>query len=302
MPSKRKASVIPLYKRRPLNHILTCVICMSSAGQIAFAEPLETSKDGSERQFTTRDIFRATELRLVQGTAAGFSVEGVAGISGTAIPVRIRLPFQVEESVGAGAARRFLMFRGLPDGLTLSSGFRTRNVWIVAINDVGNLKINIPPDYQGNVPVEVLLYRGETKTPESRTISVDIIPPGQTVAEAGTDAAAKQTFTDKRTRTQSRGALGALQEEAELLSQGEIHLRNGNIVFARVLFEELAARGSARGAFAVAQTYDSTVLQQIGAVGIQGDVEKAKSWYRKAAELGNTPPVDILSSLKKDRQ
>ena len=87
-----------------------------------------------------------------------------------------------------------------------------------------------------------------------------------------------------------------------MLSQGETHLRNGNVVFARVLFEELAARGSARAAFAVAQTYDPAVLQQIGVVGIQGDVEKAKSWYRKAAELGNAAPVDILSSLKKARQ
>ena len=278
---------------------------MSAAGPNAFAEPQETNarpSEGSERNLTARDIFRTTELRLVQGTAAGFSVEGVAGISGTAVPVRIRLPAPIDEGAGGSAGRRFLMFRGLPDELTLSSGFRTRNVWIVAVNDAGNLRINIPPDYRGNFPVEVLLYQGETKTPESRTISIDIIPPGQTVAEARTDAALKQTLPDRQARPQSLGALGALKEEAELLSQGEIHLRNGNIVFARVLFEELAARGSARGAFAVAQTYDSAVLQQIGAVGIQGDVEKAKSWYRKAAELGNTAPVDILSSLKRDRQ
>ena len=301
----RKALVVPLYKRHPLKHVITCLICMSAAGPIAFAEPLETNvrpNGGSEWHLTARDIFRSTELRLVQGTAAGFSVEAVAGISGTAVPVRIRLPSQIDEGAAGNAARRFLMFRGLPDDLTLSSGFRTRNVWIVAINDVGNLRINIPQNYQGNVPVEVLLYHGDMKTPESRTISIDIIPPGQTVAEARTDAAPKQPLPDRPARPQSLGALGALKEEAELLSQGEIHLRNGNIVFARVLFEELAARGSARGAFAVAQTYDSTVLQQIGAVGIQGDVEKAKSWYRKAAELGNTAPVDILSSLKKDRQ
>jgi TPR repeat protein len=68
-----------------------------------------------------------------------------------------------------------------------------------------------------------------------------------------------------------------------------------------VLFEELAARGVAQGAFAMAQTYDPQVLEQMHVVGVLGDVEKAKYWYRKAAELGNIPPLDILSSLKKER-
>ncbi len=269
---------------------------MSSAGQTAWGD------ESSDKQLTFQDIFRATELRLVQESSSGFSVEGVAGISGTATAVKIRLPSQIDESAGSNATRRFLMFRGLPDELTLTSGFRTRNVWIVAVADVGNLKLNIPATYWGNIPVEVLLYQGETKTPESRTISIDIIPPGPTVADARTGADPKQPVPNKPARTQSLGPLGALQEETELLSQGETHLRNGNVVFARVLFEELAARGSARAAFAVAQTYDPAVLQQIGVVGIQGDVEKAKSWYRKAAELGNAAPIDILSSLKKDRQ
>ncbi len=286
--------LFPLYKRRALNHVLACVVGMSCAGQIAWGE------ENSDRQLTFQDIFRTTELRLVQETADGFAVEGITGISGTAIAVRIRLPSQADESAGSKATRRFLMFRGLPDDLTLTSGFRTRNVWIVGAADAGSLKLNIPPTYRGNIPVEVLLYQGETVTPESRTISIDIISPGQTVAEARTGADAKQPVNNKPARTQSLGAHGALQGERELLSRGETHLRKGNVVFARVLFEELAARGSARGAFAVAQTYDPTVLQQTGAVGIQGDVEKAKSWYRKAAELGNAAPLDILSSLKKD--
>ena len=286
----------PLCKRRARNHVLACLVCVSSAGQTAWGE------ENLDKQLTFQDIFRATELRLVQESSSGFSVEDIGGISGAATAVKIRLPSQIDESAGSNATRRFLMFRGLPDELTLTSGFRTRNVWIVAVADVGNLKLNIPPTYWGNIPVEVLLYQEETKTPESRTISIDIIPPGQAVADARTGADAKQPAANKPARTQSLGALGALQEETRLLSQGETHLRNGNVVFARVLFEELVARGSARGAFAVAQTYDPAVLQQIGVVGIQGDVEKAKSWYRKAAELGNAAPLDILSSLKKDRQ
>ncbi|MGB0083919.1 MAG: tetratricopeptide repeat protein [Rhodomicrobiaceae bacterium] len=92
------------------------------------------------------------------------------------------------------------------------------------------------------------------------------------------------------------------EEEKQVLAEGEAQLRSGNIVFARVLFENLASHGSAEGAFAVAQTYDPTVLKQIGAVGVQGDVEKAKFWYGKAAELGKGPVTDILGAVKQEGQ
>ncbi len=87
------------------------------------------------------------------------------------------------------------------------------------------------------------------------------------------------------------------EEEKQMLADAEAQLRSGNIVFARVLFENLASHGSAQGAFAVAQTYDPTVLKQIGAVGVRGDAEKAKFWYGKAAELGKAPVTDVLGAL-----
>ena len=204
----------PLYKRRARSYVLVSLVCVSSAGQTAWSE------ENPDKQLTFQDIFRATELRLVQGTASGFSVEDIAGISGTTIALKMRLPSQIDEGAGSNATRRFLMFRGLPDELTLTSGFRTRNVWIVAVSDVGKLKLNVPPNYQGKIPVEVLLYQGETKTPESRTISVDIIPPGQTVAEAPADAAPKQKAPGKPARTQSPGALGALQAGDRVAESG----------------------------------------------------------------------------------
>jgi hypothetical protein len=299
-PTRHKALVVSLRERCPLYHILTCLICLSSAGLIASAEPGAPSEKLAEQQLTFRDVFSATPLRLVQATSDGFAVDGITGIAGTAIPVRIRLPSQIDENTGTRSNRRFLMFRGLPDGLTFSSGIRTRNVWIVAVKDIGDLMLNIPPNYEGNFAVEALLYQGETESPERQTISIDISPPN--VAALPDDVVTHETPPDRPARVQPGDSLRALKEETELLSKGETHLRNGNVISARALFEELAVRGSARAAFAVAQIYDPVVLQQIGAVGISGDVEKAKSWYRKAAELGSIPPVDILSALKKDRQ
>lgn len=87
------------------------------------------------------------------------------------------------------------------------------------------------------------------------------------------------------------------EEETALLGQGAEQIQSGNIVFARLLFEQLAANGSARGTFELARTYDPAVLQQLGAVGIQGDKAKARSYYEKAAELGSAQGAEMIGAL-----
>jgi TPR repeat protein len=249
------------------------------------------------------EFLPANRLRLIAAPADTFSVEGVTAAPGSAVDIKIRIPDQAGDDASAKSTRRFLMFRGLPEGFTLSAGFRTRNTWIVAINDVSGLKLNIPPHHRGSVSVEVLLYRGEAERPSVQIMSVQIAHPpadARTAATPEKDTGGEPP-ADSAVKAQSRPSTAPSKEEEELLRQAANHLRDGNIVFARVLFEEAAARGSAQGAFAMAQTYDSTVLEQLRVVGIQGDLEKAKYWYRKAAELGNIPTVDILSSLKKER-
>ncbi len=235
----------------------------------------------------------AAPLLLVEDRAAGFSIDGVAGAPGTAVPFTIRLPSQIGEG-NTEQSLRFLMFRGVPDDVTLSAGFRTRNTWIVGIKDAGNLQLYIPAGRGKGFALEVLLYRGGSATPEKRTATVEISPAALPTASASVskDAAPSEPSTRKPP---------ALSKEDEaLFDQGSRHLRDGNIAFGRVVFEELAARGSAQGAFAAAQTYDPAVLEQLHVVGIQGDLEKAKYWYRKAAELGGSATIDILSSLRKE--
>jgi hypothetical protein len=242
---------------------------------------------------------RRAQFRLVQAPGPGLAVEAITGVSGTSIPLKLTLPGAAADPA-AGSARRFLMFRGIPEPFTLSSGFRTRNAWVVSADHASGLRLNVPRDYSGAFAIEVLLYRGETENPERQMLSVEISTATRPAAAPQPEVSASPPATDKPAET-PREVAAVPAAELELLSRGEQHLRNGNIVFARALFEELAARGSARGAFAVAQTYDPAVLEQIGAVGVQGDSEQAKHWYRKAAELGNVVPVDMMSALKKER-
>ncbi|MBI4724337.1 MAG: sel1 repeat family protein [Rhodomicrobium sp.] len=209
-----------------------------------------------------------------------------------------QLPSDLDSDTAAKAPSTFVIFKGIPEGIVLSSGFHRPNLWIVAINNIKNLSMTFPPTYQGDFTIDVFLYRGETVAPEKRTIAVHVSLPQASPPMSADSAATSQSASEKPARTQAHRALSlSKEEERELLSQGLAQLKNGNIVFARLLFEQLATAGSALGLFELARTYDPTALEQLGAVGVQGDPEKAKELYRKAAELGSAAAPKMLGAL-----
>ena len=78
------------------------------------------------------------------------------------------------------------------------------------------------------------------------------------------------------------------QEEDQLLQRASGLMKRGDVTGARLLFEHLAFRGSALGAFALAQSYDPRHLNKLYVRGLTGDQKQADYWYRRAAELGGT--------------
>jgi TPR repeat protein len=86
-------------------------------------------------------------------------------------------------------------------------------------------------------------------------------------------------------------------EIALLNKQGEQFVANGDFVTARLMFQRAAQTGDANAAMALAATYDPLVLARLGAVGVGGDVEKARSWYQKAESLGAPEATHRLSLL-----
>ncbi len=75
-------------------------------------------------------------------------------------------------------------------------------------------------------------------------------------------------------------------DEDKLLQRASGLLKQGDVTGARLLFEHLAYRGSALGAFALAQSYDARYLEKLYVRGLAADQTKADFWYRRAAELG----------------
>ncbi len=71
-----------------------------------------------------------------------------------------------------------------------------------------------------------------------------------------------------------------------MLKKGQSLIAVGDIASARLILTRLAEMGMADASYALASTYDATVLARLHVVGIQPDPEKAKAWYAKAAEQG----------------
>jgi hypothetical protein len=89
----------------------------------------------------------------------------------------------------------------------------------------------------------------------------------------------------------------AAEEIALLIKQGEQFVASGDFVTARLMFQRAAQAGDATAAMALAATYDPLILAKLGAVGVGGDVEKARSWYQKAESLGAPEATHRLSLL-----
>jgi hypothetical protein len=100
----------------------------------------------------------------------------------------------------------------------------------------------------------------------------------------------------KRSAESSERHLDAF-EIALLMKRGTEFVSNGNIGAARSMFRLAAEAGDAAAALAVAETYDPSVLEKLGAKGITPDVALAQQWYEKARALGLTASPGRLVGL-----
>lgn len=87
--------------------------------------------------------------------------------------------------------------------------------------------------------------------------------------------------------------------EDSLMERASYQLKHGDGEGGRAVFEVLANHGSARGAFALAETYDSGKLAQHTDWRLKPDIRLARQWYKKSSELGSLPAYESLRDLDK---
>jgi len=87
-------------------------------------------------------------------------------------------------------------------------------------------------------------------------------------------------------------------EIASLVKRGRELIAAGDIASARLVLTLLAESGDAEASFMLAGTFDPAVLTNLRAVGVQGDLAKARAWYARAAELGSLEARQHLQALR----
>ncbi|MEJ2227464.1 MAG: hypothetical protein P8Y67_04330 [Alphaproteobacteria bacterium] len=241
-------------------------------------------------------------FHLVQNGPEGFQVKDASGPAGKAIPLQIQLPLNAASKSGDGTKYTFLMFRGLPSGFKLSSGISTKNSYIVSIEQHDNLLIIPAENFSGTFALRVLLYNGNNSQPIERVANISIGVSNKNAANNPSSTGSMDDSVHTRTSIEINNNAAkpkiSPDDEASSLEQANQFIKSGNIAFARLIYEDLALQGSARGAFALGQTYDPAFLIKKNVVSLQPDIKTAKKWYRKAAEMGDQSAAKRLNIIE----
>jgi hypothetical protein len=254
--------------------------------------------------------------RVAQKDSPGLSATNVFGPAGTPIRLPINLNGARPEDYS------FLMFRGLPADVTLSAGFRLKESWAVSLRDIDNLAVETPAQFQGTFKLEILLIKGRDTPAESRVITVEVVPadiqippsaalrqaqPGpqvltsapRTIEPVERPAVVERAAPPSVRPAPSVGSTSSMssQQEEMMMKRAASLLENKDIMSARLLLEHLANNGSARAALAMGKTFDPAYMAVADGSSLKPDVAKARQWYRRAVELGDSEAPNRLNAL-----
>jgi hypothetical protein len=88
-------------------------------------------------------------------------------------------------------------------------------------------------------------------------------------------------------RAHSAANTVASQDVKLLIERGKQFFEVGDLIAARILFMRAANAGDAAAAVAMGATYDPVILADRGVRGVAADLDKARSWYERAKEMGS---------------
>jgi hypothetical protein len=164
-------------------------------------------------------------------------------------------------------SRSIIAIRGLPEGVTFSSGRPYGETeWTLRPDEIGDLRFTLPANASGerSLFVELVAADGRTIASASTTLRISSDP----------IAVAKQVSEDG-------------PRIDELMAHGQKMIEVGYLAGARGYFRRAADAGSAEAAFALGTTYDPAFIKEIGAQGIKPDMAQARAWYEQAEKLGD---------------
>jgi len=174
---------------------------------------------------------------------------------------------------------------GLAPGSVLLAGVpETAKAWRLASVDLDHAVIRPPRGFVGVMNLTLELRRSDDSVADRKSLQLEWS--GQSAPPPTASAESVQRHLDA-------------SEIALLMKRGTELAASGNIGAARLMFQPAAESGEPSAAFALAQTYDPSVLEKLGAKGITADVALAQRWYDKAKALGSTATPGQLVGLSR---
>jgi hypothetical protein len=253
---------------------------------------------GAVRTIANRDA------AVIRTSQIPFAVDDIQGTPGQKLPVAVNLPTAVELArVGADGVA-FILVRNIPPGVKLSAGMASGRLWILPLHDVPGLQLFAEPTVIGSFVLEFNLIGAGNNRLAQQSVALHL-QPVDPIAQIGTANTAavpdKRAIAPEQQAPIRPVARLAPQEEAVLLKRGEELLLQGGIVGARIILEELARKGSAKGALALARSYDPAHSRALRGSGPAPDLEKALVWYQRAQELGSAEARERIAEIAQKR-
>jgi hypothetical protein len=230
------------------------------------------NQNGSEttaviRPSTTPDTIDLTSIRPERPRFA-VSLEKISLQRDQVWPLGTRITVE-----GRGGT---LLVRGLAVGAKLSVGQPSDvDGWELSVEDLGGAVIIPPAGFVGTMDLTLSLRRGAA-TSDRQSLQVEwaggtAAPPVPTARLEPSDAA----------RLLQRG-----EESLACWSVARSSWPTGRSLRPEPCLS--ADNGEPRGAFALAETYEQSTLERLGAKGILPDTAGARTWYGTAKALGST--------------
>ena len=176
-----------------------------------------------------------------------------------------------------------IVIRGLANGATLSTGEPAGDgSWWLSASNVSDVRVVPPPEFVGPMDLTVELRSAKAAVIEKESRRFNWIAQPASTIEAQSSPDANPTNTDKIIALRARGV--------ELMKAHDFGA-------ARLVLKRAVDAGDGVSAIMLAETYDPTMLQQLGVHGLSPDASLARKWYTRAKELGSPEAARRLEAL-----
>lgn len=254
----------------------------------ALAAPGVDFNAGGQLYHSDGPTFRESFRQLAQANAAFVVAREISAVASDPIPLSISLADPKR------AQHEFIIIHGLPEDCRISAGFRTKNNWLVSTMDLVDLHIAPPANFVGKFTLRIFLVQGGKQT-EEQSVMVNVRPRAaatESVLPVVGTTAAVEVSAPPGAEASPPAKRPSEEEENSTMQRATVYLANADIAGARLLYETLAMKGSARAAFAMGQTFDPEFP-----AGLKPDIQLARRWYKKAILLGSQDAKLRLAKL-----